>query len=334
MKTLSDACFLLNDNDNCLRYLLETLTFTKELKKPQGIFECLSSFGKVLAKQDNFIQAEEALLEAKTITEGHAFSDFVLYDIGEFYFNRGKYSKAIVYLSDAEKINAENHASNTLRKIYLLRSKIAEQLHEPMQELFYIKKHNEYNSIYQQEEYARNIRNVSIRFEINKTKKENKELQHSLEILKSISEIGLNITSSLQPEEILSIVNDSYGYQAGDELLKQISARLLSAIRSSDLLVRWGGEEFLLMARETNINGAKVLADKILHCIADVPFELQDVKLIKTVSIGFSLFPVFPDKPKAVSWEHCINLADKALYKAKASGRNTAVGFIVNKEFK
>ncbi|MBV9573034.1 MAG: GGDEF domain-containing protein [Acidobacteriales bacterium] len=124
-------------------------------------------------------------------------------------------------------------------------------------------------------------------------------------------------------------VNDFYGHAAGDQVLVEIARRISSAIRHSDFLVRWGGEEFLVMSRCTNRNGAEILASRILHAIGKDefgPFDGQ--RLRRTCSIGWAVFPWFVGEPEAVHYEKVLQLADSALYQAKNDGRNKAIGIL------
>ncbi|MFH7041308.1 two-component regulator propeller domain-containing protein [Paucibacter sp. JuS9] len=122
-------------------------------------------------------------------------------------------------------------------------------------------------------------------------------------------------------------VNDQYGHAAGDAVLVQFGRRLQQLMRESDYVVRWGGEEFLAVARDTNRSRAAELAERIRGIMADTPFELDDGRLLRvSCSIGFASMPFISDKPKALGWQDAVKLADQALLGAKRSGRNAWVG--------
>jgi len=125
-------------------------------------------------------------------------------------------------------------------------------------------------------------------------------------------------------------VNDMYGHVAGDELLAEMTRRIQSAIRMSDVLVRWGGEEFLVVSRYTERSDAATLASRVLRAIGRNPFPLKNVPepLRRTCSIGWAAFPWFCGAPDAVRYEVVVELADRALYAAKQGGRNRAVGVL------
>jgi diguanylate cyclase (GGDEF)-like protein len=122
-------------------------------------------------------------------------------------------------------------------------------------------------------------------------------------------------------------VNDIYGHAAGDNLLKEFSELLSNECRESDYLVRWGGEEFLVVSRLMNQEEAPLLAERLLNAICNHPFRLNDGTIFrKTCSIGFASYPFICQKPTLLSWEQVIDVADQALYLAKNAGRNRFIG--------
>ncbi|HEX7637047.1 MAG TPA: diguanylate cyclase, partial [Burkholderiaceae bacterium] len=122
-------------------------------------------------------------------------------------------------------------------------------------------------------------------------------------------------------------VNDVHGHAAGDAVLREVAQRLRAVARDSDRLIRWGGEEFLLVARDTTSVGAGVLAERICEAMRAAPFEVAPgVRLSKTCSVGFAALPFFPANPRAAGWAEVVDVADHALYLAKAAGRDGWVG--------
>ena len=109
-------------------------------------------------------------------------------------------------------------------------------------------------------------------------------------------------------------LNDSYGHIVGDQVLKELSDVLLSHVRSSDILGRWGGEEFLVIAPDTGEDGAVELAEKIRIAVAEHRFT--DEKLHLTVSIGCA---AHSSEDTLIS---IVQRADNGLYQAKHDGRN------------
>ncbi len=121
-------------------------------------------------------------------------------------------------------------------------------------------------------------------------------------------------------------INDNHGHAAGDAVLVEFAARLRAATRESDLLVRWGGEEFLVVARDTDRAHAEELAERVRAAIADKPFVLDDGRrLAVSCSIGLAAMPLVVADPRALAWPEVVELADLALLEAKRSGRNAWV---------
>ncbi len=122
-------------------------------------------------------------------------------------------------------------------------------------------------------------------------------------------------------------INDQHGHAAGDAVLVQFADRLREVFRGSDIVVRWGGEEFLALARGSPRDRAGELAGRVLEAVRSRPFRVRENQpLGVTVSIGFVVFPLDPMSPRAWDWDATLNLADGALYAAKAQGRDGFVG--------
>jgi diguanylate cyclase (GGDEF)-like protein len=112
-------------------------------------------------------------------------------------------------------------------------------------------------------------------------------------------------------------VNDTLGHDAGDEVLREVAARLLTVVRDSDLVARFGGDEFVVIAQKIEgRSGAEGLANRILDAI-HAPLQIRGEWVPIGASIGISLFPEDSD-----SAERLIELADEALYKVKSSGKD------------
>ena len=122
-------------------------------------------------------------------------------------------------------------------------------------------------------------------------------------------------------------VNDGHGHAAGDQVLCEVARRLNEAVRGEDLVVRWGGEEFLVLALKVPAAQAEQMAARVLKIVGDTPVMVQGKPVQVTVSIGYARFPL-PPNVLPVAWEQAINLADMALYTAKNQGRNRAVGIV------
>lgn len=112
-------------------------------------------------------------------------------------------------------------------------------------------------------------------------------------------------------------INDRYGHAGGDRVLQQVALRMHGVSRAEDVLGRWGGEEFLLLAGDTDAEGAAALAERLRRAVADEALPVEGTRNTRvTVSVGWSSVRD-GDDPDAV-----LARADEALYAAKAAGRN------------
>jgi diguanylate cyclase (GGDEF)-like protein len=96
-------------------------------------------------------------------------------------------------------------------------------------------------------------------------------------------------------------------------------------VRADDLVVRWGGEEFLVVAPGLDGEGLRAYAERLLRSVGATPVACNGQPLRVTASIGHAHFPLAPDH-QPLGWERALNLVDMALYTAKSMGRNRAVG--------
>jgi diguanylate cyclase (GGDEF)-like protein len=122
-------------------------------------------------------------------------------------------------------------------------------------------------------------------------------------------------------------VNDEFGHASGDAVIAEVAKRLGRTVRSEDIVVRWGGEEYLIYVRGMEPFQLQQLAERMLEAVGGQPLSTEKGPLRVTVSIGFVRFPLVPGELR-LHWERAVNWADMALYSAKALGRNRAVGVV------
>jgi diguanylate cyclase (GGDEF)-like protein len=112
-------------------------------------------------------------------------------------------------------------------------------------------------------------------------------------------------------------VNDTYGHQAGDEVIRQTSSLLLDMVRKTDVAGRYGGEEFVVFLPDTDSGKAKIFAERLRKKIEAITVTHDDKKIKFTISLGICQFN--KDLPSHEKW---IEQADQALYQSKEGGRN------------
>ena len=123
--------------------------------------------------------------------------------------------------------------------------------------------------------------------------------------------------------EFFKQVNDTHGHAAGDQILKQISELLVRMVREGDYVVRWGGEEFLIVFRPMPKEQPSRIAERIRAAVEQTPFSVNDSESLDvTCSLGFSEYPASIQHPGELGWEEIVELADQALYYVKENGRN------------
>ncbi|MEO6688434.1 MAG: diguanylate cyclase [Dokdonella sp.] len=125
-------------------------------------------------------------------------------------------------------------------------------------------------------------------------------------------------------------INDQYGHGAGDAVLIELARRIRSLLRTGDVAVRWGGEEFLIVLRDAERANAEALASRLREAVAATPFDVRDDHIHVNCSIGWAAYPFDPEAPRRHSVDQLITFADAALYRAKHGGRNRVVGAIAN----
>ncbi len=138
---------------------------------------------------------------------------------------------------------------------------------------------------------------------------------------------GLEGTLYLIDVDHFKHINDQCGHAGGDSVLVEIARRLRDTLRDDDMIVRWGGEEFLVLVRPLPLAEAEALGHRLLCALAEAPV-IHDGKAVPvSASIGFGLFPMPTSAPQAelsINYERAIALVDAAMYMAKARGRNGA----------
>lgn len=147
--------------------------------------------------------------------------------------------------------------------------------------------------------------------------------------LENLMPINIDIVFLILDLDHFKVVNDTYGHGAGDQVLIQIRQLLTGFSRDTDTVIRWGGDEFLVVARNSRRSNYMVLVERIRQAVETHQFDIgMEKPLHLTCSIGAAVFPFLSKWPEALSWDRVVELADTCLYAAKRSGRNAWVGVI------
>ena len=113
--------------------------------------------------------------------------------------------------------------------------------------------------------------------------------------------------------------NDRHGHQRGDEVLKKIAEILSAHARGTDVVARWGGEEFMVIAAETSLDAGQDLAERLRRAVYEHPFPGRETQPEGQITISVGVAALAPDGTK----ETLVGRADRAVYEAKSAGRNT-----------
>ena len=121
-------------------------------------------------------------------------------------------------------------------------------------------------------------------------------------------------------------INDTFGHAAGDAVLAEVAQRLRKAVRDTDRVLRWGGEEFLVYSPKSDPSQIAVLVERVLHSVGDTSITTNGHPIQVTMTAGFISLPFSTIPEEKLNWEKALQIADMALYLGKANGRNRAYG--------
>lgn len=150
------------------------------------------------------------------------------------------------------------------------------------------------------------------------------ELEHELSRVDAADRRHLFMMVDL---DRLKSINDTYGHEAGDRAIVRMAETLQETCRAGDSIVRWGGDEFLIVARDVDMPTARKIAGRICEQVSSTGVELDSgVSLESSCSLGMALFPFHESADGERKQHEALAIADRALYVAKISGRNAWVG--------
>jgi two-component system cell cycle response regulator len=145
---------------------------------------------------------------------------------------------------------------------------------------------------------------------------------HLDELIERVNQDAVSAAVLLFDVDHFKQVNDAHGHDAGDDVLRELAARTIKSVRSVDLAVRWGGEEFLVVMPETDLANAAAVAERLRAAIAKDLFTVRSSggKLAVTISVGVAAAIAGGDHR-----DRLLKRADDALYSAKSAGRNRVI---------
>ncbi|WP_376692068.1 ligand-binding sensor domain-containing protein [Wenzhouxiangella sp. EGI_FJ10409] len=149
------------------------------------------------------------------------------------------------------------------------------------------------------------------------------DLSHFHRELAKVQMLGSVMVFAIVDIDFFKEINDRHGHDAGDDVLQQFARLLEQLVRNGDYIVRWGGEEFLIVFRPMPPDEVTRVATRIIDGIGNHGFLLEGGRILRmTASMGLAEYPPFRDSPSAMDWNHSVTLADKALLHIKQEGRD------------
>lgn len=149
--------------------------------------------------------------------------------------------------------------------------------------------------------------------------------EHLKRLLNETDRFGQPLALILADIDHFKRINDTWGHEAGDDVLRQVSKKLVAGVRNVDVVARYGGEEFAILLPQTSLAGATDLADRLRHAVEVQPVKFKGEELGVTISLGVASYP-----DAVRSRETLFRSADRALYEAKKAGRNCVKAVVVS----
>jgi two-component system, cell cycle response regulator len=367
LRDIGEAYTNLGQIDQAQKYLTEALNLSEELDDKGTKVLSLISLSAMNRKRGNFSDAEklatQALQTAQSISAKERLRQS-LQELASAQEAAGKYDKALETYKRFKEVNDSIFNEERARRLALLESRY--QLEKREREIENLKKDQAILDLHLHSERSQRNAIVGgsillgiVGFLMYRRRVESSRIAEELSLTDSLTglrnrrfiwqTIGYDLASCLRKYRAalysgtypryadviflvidldeFKLINDQYGHSAGDEILKQIANVLQSGCRAADTIVRWGGEEFLIVSRFSNRDDAGIMAERFRSLIESAELKIGTDQTIRiTCSIGFAAYPFIRSTPDAFTWEQVIAFADGSLFAAKRSSRNAWIG--------
>jgi len=367
LRDIGEAYTNLGQIDQAEKYLTDALKLCEELDDKGTKVLTLISLSAMNRKRANFSEAEklatQALQTAQSISAKERLRQAVQ-ELAAAQEGAGHYSAALATYKKFKDVNDSIFNEERARRLALLESRY--QLEKREREIEKLKKDQAILDLHLHSERSQRNAIVGgsillgiVGFLMYRRRVESSRIAEELSLTDSLTglrnrrfiwqTIGYDLASCLRKYRAANysgtypryadviflvidldefkLINDQYGHSAGDEILKQIANVLQSGCRAADTIVRWGGEEFLIVSRFSNREDAGIMAERFRSLIESSELKIGPDQTIRiTCSIGFAAYPFVRSNPDAFTWEQVIAFADGSLFAAKRSSRNAWIG--------
>jgi diguanylate cyclase (GGDEF)-like protein len=367
LRDIGETYTNLGQIDEAEKYLTDALNLCEELDDKGTKVLTLISLSAMNRKRGNFSQAEKLATQALQTAQSISAKERLRQSLQELAIaqeSAHKYDKALETYKQFKEVNDSIFNEERARRLALLESRY--QLEKREHEIEKLKKDQAILDLRIHSERSQRNAIVGgsillgiVGFLMYRRRVESSRIAEELSLTDSLTglrnrrfiwqTIGYDLASCLRKyraanytgtypryadviflvidlDEFKSI-NDQYGHSAGDEILKQIANVLQSGCRAADTIVRWGGEEFLIVSRFSNRDDAGIMAERFRSLIESAELKIGPEQTIRiTCSIGFAAYPFIRSNPDAFTWEQVIAFADGSLFAAKRSSRNAWIG--------
>jgi two-component system, cell cycle response regulator len=367
LRDIGETYTNLGQIDQAQKYLMDALNLCDELDDKGTRVLTLISLSAMNRKRQNFPEAEKLATQALQTAQSISAKERIrqsLQELAAAQEGAGHYSEALATYKKFKDVNDSIFNEERARRLALLESRY--QLEKREREIEKLKKDQAILDLHLHSERSQRNAIVGgsillgiVGFLMYRRRVESSRIAEELSLTDSLTglrnrrfiwqTIGYDLASCLRKYRAahyagnypryadviflvidldeFKLINDQYGHSAGDEILKQIANVLQSGCRAADTIVRWGGEEFLIVSRFSNREDAGVMAERFRSLIETAELKIGSQETIHiTCSIGFAAFPFVRSNPDAFTWEQVIAFADGSLFAAKRSSRNAWIG--------
>jgi diguanylate cyclase (GGDEF)-like protein len=324
-QSIGDIYLAMGDLENASRYYQEELRLARQYDMRSHICSSLLSTAKIYVEQKKHQEALPLLYEALGLAEQNTFM-LSLREccrlLSQIYKQIGLFQSALEFherFFQAEKTIYNTEAEEKLRKLHVL---LQLETARKETELYQMRALSLQNEIEEQKRTQQVLEQLAVTDPLTKIHNRRAFFQNGESTFRQALQQQAPLSLLMIDIDHFKQINDTYGHQAGDQILTLITERLRHKLRATDLLARYGGEEFVILLDKLDKLQTMETANRLRQAIGCAPFRVGELSIPVTISLGAVVLN--HDVPLD-SFDRLIALADNALYQAKKNGRNCVV---------